>query len=150
MRKTVSSVLFLACLFLAVAGCKERQPVIVIEASEAKLSPALIGVVSVFMKINNTGNADDALLGARTDIPGAVVELHNIEDGKMVKVEHIAIPADSQVLLRAARHHIMILGMPKGTREGTRFELVLTFKRSGDRTISLEVTPFSTLKRFRN
>lgn len=146
MTKTRSYLLLLACLIL-VSACKPRQPVITLEAPEAKLSPALIGVVSVFLKINNSGNSDDALVGARTDLPGAIAELHDIRDGKMVKVEHIDIPSDSTVLLRAARHHIMMYGMPKDTREGSQFNLVLTFKKSGDRTLHCEVTQFASRRR---
>ena len=55
----------------------------------------------------------------------------------MVKVDSIDVPADSQVVLRAARQHIMIYKMPKDIKEGSHFDLVLTFKRSGEQNRSL-------------
>jgi hypothetical protein len=41
------------------AGRTQGMPVITIESVEARLSPMLIGVASVFMKIGNTGGGDD-------------------------------------------------------------------------------------------
>ncbi len=138
--------LLLVCLVTVLFGCPERKPVLTIETPEAKISPTLLGVVSVFMKINNTGNGDDHLLGASTNMPGTVVELHDIADGKMVKVDRIAVPAGGQLMLRPARHHIMIYRMPKDLKEGTRFELVLNFERSGSMQVQCETSEFGNRK----
>lgn len=130
-------------LLLSAAGCKEKTPVIQIESAEATISPMLVGVASIFMKIVNSGGADDTLVAARTEVQGTITELHDIRDGKMVKVESIAIPPDSTVLLRPARHHIMILKLPADMKEGSQFSLVLTFKRSGEKRLPLQLQPFA-------
>lgn len=135
--------------FLLLTGCTERQAVIGIESPEAKISPTLLGVVSVFMTIRNTGNAEDHLMNARTVLPGTVVEMHDIVDGKMVKVDGIQVPADSRVVLRAARHHVMIYKMPREMMEGAEFDLILTFKRSGERTVHCTLSSFSSQKLLR-
>jgi copper(I)-binding protein len=127
---------------LSVAGCKAGPPVIEIESPEAAISPMLIGVASVFMKINNTGS-EDTLTSARADIEGTVTELHDIKDGKMTKIDSIAIPPDSTVVLRPARFHIMIFKLPKTVKEGDHFRLLLNFKKSGEKAVQLQLTKFS-------
>lgn len=130
-------------LAFAAGGCKERVPVIRIEAPEAAISPMLVGVASVFMRIVNTGGGDDVLLSARADVPQAITELHDIQDGKMVKVESISIPADSTTVLRPARFHIMIFNLPKNVQEGYSFDLLLKFKKSGEKRVSLQLASFA-------
>ncbi len=128
---------------LALAGaCKAAVPQLRIESVEANPSPALLGVASVFMKIENSGGADDALISARINVPNAVAELHDIRDGKMVKVDSIDIPAGTSVVLRPARFHVMILNLPKDATTGFKFSITFTFRKSGDKTFPLELTPF--------
>jgi copper(I)-binding protein len=130
--------------FLAVAaGCRERGPAIRIESPEAAISPMLVGVASVFMRIVNTGGGDDVLLGARADVSETITELHDIQDGKMRKVESIPIPADGTVVLRPARFHIMIFKLPKNAREGYAFDLLLKFKKSGEKRVPLRLASFA-------
>lgn len=130
-------------LIILTTSCKAGVPVIQVESPEANLSPALIGVASVFMKINNTGSADDVLISARTEIPGTITELHDIQDGKMVKVEGISIPSNSMVVLRPARLHIMIFKMPKDMTEGAHFNVLLNFKKSGEKSVPVQLTKFA-------
>ena len=129
-----------AALFL---GCKAGVPQLRIEAVEANRSPVLLGVASVFMKIENSGGSDDAIVAARADVPGSIAELHDIRDGQMVTVDAIEIPAATTVVLRPARHHIMILNLPKDAKEGFKFTVTLTFKKSGEKKVPLELTPFT-------
>jgi copper(I)-binding protein len=124
-------------MLLSLCGCESGPPVVSIESPEAKISPMLVGVASVFMNIRNAGHGGDHLIDARVDIPGTITELHDLEDGKMIKVDSIAIPADSTVLLRPAGQHIMIFKIPGRIREGAEFRLVLTFKKSGKKTVPL-------------
>ncbi len=98
-----------------------------------------VGVCSVFMKIENAGNGDDALLGARADIPGTFAELHAVRDGKMVKSGRISVPAKGAVELRPGGRHIMIFKMPPDMREGQEFVLLLTFEKSGEKRVTLKL-----------
>lgn len=136
-------VTLLMLLGFVIAGCQKSTPVIAIESPQAALSPMLVGVASIFMKINNSGGADDVLISAGTDIPGTITELHDIIDGKMVKVESIDVPAESQVVLRPAKHHIMVFKLPKEMRQGAVFNLYLKFKKAGEKTVPVELVTFS-------
>ncbi len=128
---------------MLLVGCKAGTPVLAFESVEANRSPVLVGVASVFMRIENSGGADDSLVSARIDVPGAIAELHDIRDGKMVKVESIEIPARNSVVLRPARQHIMILNLPKDVKDGFRFTVTLSFKKSGEKQLPIELTPFT-------
>lgn len=134
----------LMLFILVTAGCQKGTPVIAIESPQAALSPMLIGVASIFMAINNSGDAGDALLSATADIPGAVTEMHDIIDGKMVKVDSIEIPAGAQVELRPGKHHIMVLRMPKDVKAGSEFNLRLKFKKTGEKTIPMRLSALSS------
>ncbi len=121
-------------------GSTPKSPQISIQGQEARLSPAMLGVGSVFMKIENSGNGDDNLLSARAGIPGSVAELHEVRDGRMAKTEKIPIPARSTVELKPKGLHIMIFKMPKDIKDGHEFALYLMFEKSGEKQVPLKFT----------
>lgn len=148
MRKPGSTSLGVVLLFLlaatssGTAACS-RVPRIEIDRPEARLSPVLLGVCSIFMKIENFGNGDDTLLGARVDIPGTITELHDVKDGKMVKRGEISIPANSVVDLRPGSMHIMVLRMPVDMKEGQEFTVLLNFEKSGEKRVAVTLAKAS-------
>lgn len=122
---------------LSIEACS-RSPRIEVKGQEAVLSPVLMGVCSIFMKIENSGNGEDTLVDAKVDIPNTVTELHNVQDGKMMKQEHIPIPAKSVVQLRPGRQHIMVFKLPKEVREDEEFILLLRFEKSGEKRVPVK------------
>lgn len=126
------------------AACSSGIPQIMVEEPEAKLSPVILGVASVFMKIVNSGNGADRLLSARTDHPGAVTELHDEKDGKMITVTGMDVPANGTLVLGPAGKHIMIFRLPRSLQEGAELRLLLTFKRSGKKTVIVKLTSYAT------
>ena len=126
-------------LMAAGIGACSRVPHIEIEKQEARLSPVLLGVCSVFLRIENSGNGDDKLVGARVDIPGTITEVHDVRDGKMIKREEIPIPAKSAVELRPGGLHIMVFKLPEHARVGYEFRLGLVFERSGEKLLSVSI-----------
>jgi len=136
-----------AALVVSLLGgtaCSPGVPRIMVEEPEAKLSPVMLGVASVFMKIVNSGNGDDRLLSARTDISGAMTELHDEQDGKMTIVSSMDVPANSTLVLRPAGKHIMIFRIPRTMKAGAELRIILTFKRSGERTVTIKLTDYAT------
>ncbi len=129
----------LAAVFFALqfSGCKTGDPSLEIGPAEALLSPIIIGSASIFMQISNSGPGEDSLTGARLDIPRAVAELHDMQDGKMVKSDGIAIPARATVQLRPFGQHIMIFRLPKEMKAGDTIMLSLSFRKSGVKTVSV-------------
>jgi copper(I)-binding protein len=117
----------------ACRGNEPRAPLISVQDQEAMVSPALLGVGSVFLKIANAGRADDTLLGARVSIPGTVVEIHDVRDGKMVRIEKLSIPSRGTVELKPNGLHLMIFKMPRSMKPEQQFTLFLTFEKSGEK-----------------
>ncbi len=134
----------LVAILLGGAACSPGAPQLLVEEPDAKLSPVILGVASVFMKIVNTGNGGDQLLSARTDIPGSVTELHDEKDGKMMTITSMDVPANSTLVLRPAGKHIMIFKLPRTMKAGMELRIVLTFKRSGERTVIIKLTDYAT------
>jgi len=121
-------------------GCSSQPPGISIEGQYAVLSPLFVGAGSIFMKIVNAGGAD-ALVNAKAGLPGTLVELHDVQDGKMRKVGRIAIPPAAAVELRPMGLHIMIFKMPKEIKSGSDIVLTLTFEKSGEKQVPVKFTP---------
>jgi periplasmic copper chaperone A len=140
--ETIRAALVLS--LLGGAACSSGVPQIAVEQPEAKLSPVILGVASIFMKIVNSGNGDDQLLSARTDIPGAMTELHDEKDGKMTTITSMDVPANSTLVLRPAGKHIMIFRIPRTMKSGEELRIVLTFKRSGEKTVMTKLTSYAT------
>ncbi len=117
------------------------QSDITIQDAEASPSPMMLGVVSVFMRISNTGNAADELTAVRTSIPKSSGMLHDVQDGKMVMLDKIPIPANSVTVLRPGSLHIMLFNMPRDLKQGDSITLYLTFAKSGVRQVQVKVMP---------
>ncbi len=127
-------------LAAGVLACSGGAPRIEIERPEAKLSPALVGVCAVFLRIVNAGDGPDALLDARVGVPGAVAQLHGFRDGRMVKAERLAVPARGALELRPGGPHIMVFGLSADPPASCELPLVLRFARSGERTTSVRLS----------
>jgi copper(I)-binding protein len=132
--------LFLLAALSSGIGACSRAPRIAIAGQEARLSPALVGVCSVFMKIENPGNGDDALVDARAEVPGTVTQIHDVRDGKMVKSDKIRVPARAVVEMRPGGLHIMVFNLPKDTGKGYEFTLRLVFETSGEKRTSVKIS----------
>lgn len=119
-------------------GASPRLPLLQVEGQAASLTPGFLGVGSVYMRISNSGKGDDTLLSVKANIRNSIVELHDIADGRMVKVDKIRIPAGRTVELRPRGPHIMVFNLPKETREGDGLILYLVFEKSGEKRIDLK------------
>ncbi len=140
-RSSNVSALFTAAVLsfaLLASGCQSQPPQIAIEGQHAELSPVFFGVGSVFMTITNSGGGD-ALTGISVNVPGALVELHDIKDRRMVKVQKIAVPAHGNAELKPGGLHIMVFNMPRDMREGSEIVLTLSFERSGERKVPVRL-----------
>lgn len=135
-KRSQVALLLGAVLFLLGMGGASQEPRISIEAPRGNMSGMFVGAGSVFMKITNAGGRD-ALTAARLDLEGAVVELHDVKNNRMFKVERIDIPSLETVELKPRSLHIMIFNMPKAIQEGSEVTLTLTFERSGEKQVPI-------------
>lgn len=128
----------LAAVAAGAAGCS-GAPRIEIDGQEARPSPVLVGVCSIFMRIGNTGDGDDTLLSARVDVPGAITEVHEVRGGRMVKAEKVSIPARGVVELRPGGLHLMVFHLPKGAGAGYALPVRLVFATSGEKLTTVTI-----------
>ncbi len=94
---------------------------------------------AVFMKIKNSGDTDDAITGARVDIKDVTVELHNVKDGQMYKIDKIPVPAKGTVELKKGGLHIMLFNLPIELKEDQEFKLTLIFEKAGEITVPVRL-----------
>lgn len=120
------------------AGCG-GEPRIEIHGQRAALSPTFGRTASIFLTIQNAGDGADALLDARVDVPGAVAEIHQVTDGRMVRSKKVAVPANGRVELRPGGLHIMVFNLPRDVGAGTELTLRLAFERSGEKQTSVRI-----------
>ena len=98
---------------------------------------------AVYVAINNKGSADDRLVGAFSDHSAmAMVHQSELVDGvaRMRMAGEINIPAGSRIEMVPGGTHVMLEGLQAPLRTGDQFDLVLKFRKSGDRTVKVDVT----------
>jgi copper(I)-binding protein len=132
----------LTALLLAFGGLAantcDGAPRILIGEPTVQASRSFTGVCAVFLRIENPGDGDDALVRAAVDVPGAFAELHDVKDGKMVRLERIAIRARSTVVLGPGGPHVMVFNLPEDAA-GRALTVRLVFERSGEKVTSVRI-----------
>lgn len=97
---------------------------------------------AVYVAINNKGSADDRLIGAFTD-HAALEMIHQSElvDGvaTMRMAGEINIPAGTRIEMVPGGTHVMLEGLRAPLQPGDSFELVLQFRKSGDKRVKVDV-----------
>ncbi len=131
MKKAVPVIFLVLFLTLAVYAQDIR-----ITDAEAQFSSMKPDIGAVFMKIENRG-IDDSIIGARVSIPDVIVELHDVKDGAMVKVERIFLPGKSTVELKKGGLHIMLFNLPIEVKEGDEFTLTLILEKAGEKDVKV-------------
>ena len=88
-----------------------------------------------YLKIRNTGEEAERLLGVETPIAGHVmIHANVIEDGvaRMTALEGLEIPPGEEISLAPkSDHHLMIMGLKQPLAEGDTFPATLIFERAG-------------------
>jgi len=109
----------------------------------ARAAGAMARSGAAFMQITNTGDADDRLVAAASDVAERV-ELHtHIMDGdvmRMVEVEEgFAVTAGETIALERGGMHVMFLGLTRVLEQGDEIKVTLTFEEAGEMTVTIPV-----------
>ncbi len=142
----------LALSLLLVAACGQAdQPSTTSTAQAARLHvsgaqtplPPTADMGAVYLTIHNSTGADDALVGARSEVAERV-ELHEsvVEGGQatMRPVEEIPVPAGAEAVLERGGYHLMIINH-QPLAVGDRYQLTLVFREAGEVQVEVEVVP---------
>lgn len=136
------------CLAMFIASSCSSGPA-KIEITDAVVPvPGAIDQLSVYLTITNTGDQDDVLLSADTDV-AEMTMLHEteIEDNGRASMDHgsvVTIPAKSTVRFVSGGRHLMLM-KPKALEPGDEVEFTLTFQESGTVKTTAKVIKISEL-----
>ncbi len=103
---------------------------------------------AVYLTIQNTGG-DDVLIDVEGPDADAVALHTTIEEDGIMKMRHLedglAIPADSEVVLAAGGHHVMLMGLAEQLGYGDEFQITLIFEKAGRIDIDVMVVDLKDL-----
>ncbi|GAA1928611.1 copper chaperone PCu(A)C [Streptomyces sodiiphilus] len=91
-----------------------------------------------FLTVVNSGDEDDTLLSADSDIAGKV-ELHETVDNAMRQVESFPVPAGGELELKRGGNHLMFFDLDPKPTEGDTVTIELEFEKSGRITLEVPV-----------
>lgn len=117
---------------------------IVVEDAYARASTPTAKSGAAFMVLMNTGDQDDRLVAAKSDV-AARVELHThreIADGvmKMMEVEEgFVIPAGGTHMLARGGDHVMFMGLREPFADGGTVAVTLVFEHAGEVAVEIPV-----------
>lgn len=110
---------------------------ITIDHPWARATPGAVKNSAAFMTFDNKGAADKLI-----SVTGGVakeIQIHSMitEAGvmKMREIKSLDIPANGKAELKPGGFHVMLIGIPDGLKEGTKFPLKLTFEKAGEITV---------------
>lgn len=131
---------------IALAACSSGQDAPAdIQISDAWARATVPGQSSAaaYLTIANSGQGADRLVAVASSIAseaslhsssseGGVMRMRKLDDG-------LAVPADATVKLAPSGNHVMLTGLARPLAQGSSFPLTLTFERSGERQVTVEV-----------
>ncbi len=98
---------------------------------------------AVYFVIDNGTNANDALIGASTDIAEAAEAHMTMENAQgvvsMSMQDAVQIPAGESVSFKPRGLHLMLVNLSKDLNVGDTFSVILQFEQAGDITLQVEV-----------
>jgi copper(I)-binding protein len=152
MKRILLMLVLGATLLLSACGGKMEMPAATeehvagtdIEVHDAWARAAMKdGNGAAYMLLHNHSTKDDALVGASSDIAGAVeVHLSQMKaDGtmEMIQQKSIALPADGELELKPGSYHIMLIGLKQDIKAGDEFSLTLHFATHEDIILTIPV-----------
>ncbi|AVO38741.1 copper chaperone PCu(A)C [Pukyongiella litopenaei] len=141
---TLKSTLVAATAAIAFAIPALAADTIAVHDSYARSSTATSSSGAAFMMIENTGDTDDRLVSAASDI-AARVELHTHKENadgvmQMMEVEEgFVIPAGGKHMLQRGGDHVMFMGLKAPLEQGATVPVTLTFEKAGEMSIDVPV-----------
>ena len=141
---TATSALLIGSVFGQGASRSYKAGALVIEAPWARATPAGARVGGGYLKITNTGQQLDRLIGGSLSA-AAEVEVHEMtmKDGimRMRKLEGLEIKPGQSVELKPGGYHLMFMGLREGLKDKQAVKGTLVFEKAGSVDVEFLVAP---------
>ncbi len=99
-----------------------------------------------YMRLTNTGDADDYLIGVKAEYPRVMIHTTQDKDdvALMVHVDRLTIPAGGEVVFEPGGLHVMFMGLNGNPfKLGETIDATLVFENAGNIDIEFKVEPRS-------
>jgi copper(I)-binding protein len=142
MKSTSYKLLFIILILIAsTSACSRSQN---LSVKNAWARPALSGDNgAVYFEIDNPGSSEDAIIGVSSQVAAQTNIHESTMDSagtiSMHPMNSVAIPAQKKVIFEPGGLHVMLVSLNRDLKIGETFQLTLTFEKSGDRTLDVDV-----------
>ena len=141
-RLTAAAIVLLAQCPAAFA---QQSAPATIEVTQAwsRATPGGAPVGAGYLALTNRGAEADRLIGGSSDV-AARVEVHEMSmDNGVMKMRELAggleVKPGETVTLKPGGHHLMLMGLKRGLKEGERFKAQLDFAGGGKAEVEFVV-----------
>jgi copper(I)-binding protein len=122
-------------LWLAVPAQAQDAGALKITAPWARATPKGASIGGGYMKITNTGNAPDRLVGGASDVAGRF-EIHEMSmDNGVMKMRQltkgIEFKPGQAIEFKPGGYHVMFVGLKKPLTQGEHVKATLQFEKAG-------------------
>ena len=135
----------LALLASAPLGHAQQSAPATMEVAKAwsRATPAAAPVGAGYLALTNRSAQTDRLIGGSTDV-AARIEVHEMRmDNGVMKMRELPdgleVKPGATVELKPGGHHLMLVGLKRGLKEGERFRAQLTFASGGKAEVEFVV-----------
>ncbi|WP_170782815.1 copper chaperone PCu(A)C [Ruegeria lacuscaerulensis] len=126
------------------ASAAMAQDTITVEDAYARSAGKAAKAGAAFMVIQNSGDAEDRLIGVQSDAAARVeLHTHQIDANGVAKMIHVeegfVIPAGESHILKRGGDHVMFMGLAAPFEQGETVPVTLIFEKAGEVVIEVPV-----------
>ena len=138
-----ASALFLLAQAPALRAQQAAPGPIEVTQAWSRATPGGAPVGAGYLALTNRGAEADRLIGGSTEIAGRI-EVHEMSmDNGVMKMRELAggleVKPGQTVTLKPGGHHLMLMGLKRGLKEGERFKAQLEFAKAGKTEVEFVV-----------
>ncbi|WP_171125559.1 MULTISPECIES: copper chaperone PCu(A)C [unclassified Ruegeria] len=120
------------------------QDSITVEDAYARSSGKSAKAGAAFMMIQNSGETDDRLIAAESDVAARVeLHTHQVDANGVAKMLHVeegfVIPAGETHMLKRGGDHVMFMGISAPFEQGATVPVTLVFENAGEIVVDIPV-----------
>ncbi len=147
-KSIIGAALLLVVILIIGCGRPSGSPEITLENAEFTPSTIIIGSVSAFLAIKNSGDSDDSLVGCSIkEFPAAIGKIHDMVDQRMKEMKEVNIPSGKTLHLKSGALHLMFFKIPEEPLKDVKeLTLVLKFKKSGKKEVVSKYAKLEKMK----